>query len=143
MRYDCGGFSLELPRDWLDTTESDASPFTLSKAAGVGALQFSLALYVDGEAPSPDSQALFALLVDFAKTNSLGQAKEVALEDLDIILAAASFLPDGDTFVRAWYLSDGFSFAKVTYLCNKSHLSSELSESEQIVRSIRFASKGT
>ena len=52
MRFSYGQFSLDLPNGWMDTTE-EAEPFTLSKSDGVGALQFSVAIYGAGKRRIP------------------------------------------------------------------------------------------
>lgn len=140
MRYDCGGYSLEIPRGWFDTTD-DRGPFTLSRDGGVGALQFSVGLYCAGVVPSPDASELGYLLEEFTQMHSLGMPREGISENGSLLLAAASFLPDERTYVRVWYVSRGGSFAQITYVCEKTDLDDELSEAEAIVRSIQFASK--
>ena len=142
MRFSCGQFSLDLPVGWMDTTE-EPEPFTLSKAEGVGALQFSVAIYSAGQVPGPTTGELSNLLSEFAKTHGLGEPSEHFKEGGQISLAAAAFHPDQDTFVRAWYLSDGFGIAKITYVCHSSNVSTEISEAELIVRSFQFIPSGT
>ena len=134
MRYDCGGFTLEIPTDWFDTTEVD-QPFTLSKPAGTGALQFSAALYSGGTVPAVDSAALAVLLEDFATARSLGPLTNRTLERGDLSLAAGSFLAGG----RVWYASDGRSVAKITFVWEQQINEGELQEAEQIVHSLRFS----
>jgi hypothetical protein len=52
-------------------------------------------------------------------------------------MVAGSFM-SGDDFVRAWYVSDGLSFALVTYVCEAGGEADELAECEQIVGSLAF-----
>ena len=134
MRYDCGGFTLEIPTDWFDTTAVD-QPFTLSKPAGTGALQFSAGLYSGGTVPEVDSAALAALLEDFATAHSLGQLENRTIEQGDLSLAAGSLSAGG----RVWYASDGRSVAKITFVWEQQLDEGELQEAEQIVRSLRFS----
>ncbi|UOV04006.1 hypothetical protein MUU75_12660 [Pseudoxanthomonas mexicana] len=138
MRFSCGQFSIELSSGWMDTTE-DPWPFTLSKADGVGALQFSVAVYRSGQAPVPTVDDLSGLLSEFATTHNLGDSSEDFQQVGQITFIGSSFRPDADTFIRAWYLSDGFSIAKVTYTCHSSDVGSELDEAEFIVRSFQFS----
>jgi len=134
MRYDCGGFTLEIPTDWFDTTTVN-QPFTLSKPAGTGALQFSAGLYVGGTAPAVDLTALIVLLEDFATAHSLGPLTNRTVEDGELSLAAASFSAGG----RVWYVSDSWSVAKITFVWEQQLDEVELQEAEQIVRSLRFS----
>ncbi len=53
-------------------------------------------------------------------------------------MAAGSFLSGGD-FVRVWYVSDGLSFARVTYVCEAGRETEELADCEQIIGSLAFA----
>jgi hypothetical protein len=141
MRFDCGSISLDLPPDWLDTTE-EQYPFTLTKPHGAGALQFTVAAYSGGEAPSVSLAALVAMLNDFSRTHSLGPLSNQVHEQSELSLAAASFqMPDG-TLGRVWYVSDGWSIAKITYLCQRGLFEPELTEAEHIVRSLRFVASG-
>jgi hypothetical protein len=143
MRYDCGGYSLEVPDGWFDTTEGESSPFTLARAEGVGALQLSVALYNDGLPPNASSNVLREMLEEFAQTHTLGSSFDLVAEEEPVPLAAASFfLEEGQTFLRSWFVSDGLSFAKITYVCAKADLGPEVNECEKIVRSIEFTATG-
>jgi hypothetical protein len=137
MRFDCGSISLDLPPDWLDTTE-DQHPFTLTKPHGVGALQFTVAAYSAGKPPAVNLSALVAMLNDFARTHSLGPLSNQVQEQSKLLLAAASFQVPDHTLGRVWYVSDGWSIAKVTYVCEAALFGAELTDAEQIVRSLRF-----
>ncbi|MBX3628008.1 MAG: hypothetical protein KF892_23570 [Rhizobacter sp.] len=138
MRYDCGSITLEFPVGWFDTTTDDL-PFTLSKTDGVGALQFSVATYKEGSPPAIDVAALGSMVAEFAKTNSLDPLRDrVQMQD-DLLLAAASFTADEGTHGRVWYVSDGWSLAKITYVCEQVPPQPELHEAEQIVRSLQFS----
>ena len=134
MRYDCGGFTLEIPSDWFDTTAVN-QPFTLSKPAGTGALQFSVGLYAEGTVPAVDSAALAVLLEDFATAHSLGPLTNRTLEHGELSLAAGTFSAGG----RVWYVSDSWSVAKITFVWEQQILEIELQEAEQIVHSLRFS----
>ncbi|MCE9660690.1 MAG: hypothetical protein K8R60_19345 [Burkholderiales bacterium] len=143
MRANCGAFSADLPVGWADTTDANA-PFTLCKQPdGVGALQFSIARYRSGVQPKINTSVLLGWLQELAESSSRGPAESVMQEDGDLRLAAGSFFPDSQTFARAWYASDGANVAKVTYVCAKQDVGSELVEAERIVRSIRFEHHGT
>ena len=138
MRYDCGSISLEFPIGWFDTTIDDL-PLTLSKTDGVGALQFSVATYKQGSSPAIDVAALGSMVLEFAKTSSLGPLRDQVQMQGDLALVAASFSADGHTHGRVWYVSDGWSLAKITYVCEQAPPQLELREAEQIVRSLQFS----
>jgi hypothetical protein len=135
---DCGDFCARLPADWCDITESlePGSPFTLALPEGVGALQFSSARYVSGTLPNPTSLDLDEMLAEFAHVAALGEPHDRVREESPIALAAATYIQT-DAVIRAWYVSDGRSVAKITYTCFGSALQErELLDCESIVRSI-------
>jgi hypothetical protein len=134
-------FNIRCADGWHDIThevEAVDPPWTLAKADGVGALQFSIATYVSGSIPNPSSQDLLALLREFADSHELGEPFGIVTEDQDLLIAAASFR-FGDDFARAWYVSDGRSFAKVTYTCAWGEEKDELSDCELMIRTLSFA----
>jgi hypothetical protein len=61
----------------------------------------------------------------------------VVVDDGGLLLAAGSFR-NGDDFLRVWYVSDGQSFAKVTYTSDWDEQHSELPDCEQMIRTLRF-----
>jgi hypothetical protein len=133
-------FTIRCSDGWCDITdeiEAADPPWTLAKPDGVGAFQFSLATYKSGRIPNPSPQVLLSLLRDFASSQELGEPAEVVTEDRDLRIAAGSFR-HRDDFVRAWYASDGRSFAKVTYTCVWSAQQAELPDCERMIRSLRF-----
>jgi hypothetical protein len=133
------GFSLRVPDDWGDiTADLDAdSPITLARPSGVGVLQLSCARYVSAALPSPTCDDLDEMLMDFAAAHELGVPRERIREEEPLLLAAATF-DQGDASVRAWYVSDGRSVAKVTYMCLGSELKlDEVRDCESIVRNHR------
>ena len=68
----------------------------------------------------------------------LGKPADVVTESGPPRLAAGSFDWD-ENFLRVWCVSDGRSFAFITYTCAAEHAGPELPACEQIVRSILFA----
>jgi hypothetical protein len=138
-------FAVDAPRGWADVTDSveaDDPPFTLNRvggAGGVGSLQFSVGLYRGGPKPDPTPGQLLGMLDEFAGSRGLGRPGDVATERRPSLrLAAGSFSLDGN-FLRVWYLSDGLSFALVTYTCAAGQEAEELADCERIVRSLVFA----
>lgn len=138
MRYDCGPFSLELPAGWFDTT-AEEEPFTLSKESGTGALQFSVAKYREGARPAAGAVALDMLLGDFAESHSLSPLEDTFLERNAISLAGGTFSATAPLQGRAWYASDGWNIAKITFVWEGKINEQELREAEHIVRSLRFS----
>ncbi|HLL88855.1 MAG TPA: hypothetical protein VK324_06105 [Tepidisphaeraceae bacterium] len=63
-------FSVDLPPGWADVTadvKAHDPPPTFTPHGGVGALQFSIAVYRSGRRPTPDVVSLQQLLDDFAR----------------------------------------------------------------------------
>ena len=140
-RAEFSHFTVDLPPGWGDITadvEADEPPTTVARDDGVGALQFSIALYESGKRPRGDVEELQELLDAFAESHGWTSRSDATSESLPRGLVAASFRPGGD-FVRVWYVCESGDFALVTYLCAASDIShSELDEAEQIVRSVGF-----
>ena len=133
-------FTLQRLSGWLDTThELDVPnpPWTFTRPDGVGAFQFSVSRYVSGPLPNPSASVLLSMLREFAVSRELGEPANIVTEDGDLRLAGASFRT-GDDFIRVWYVSDGYSFAKITYTCACGVEQAELSDCEQMVRTLRF-----
>jgi hypothetical protein len=133
-------FTIKCNDGWCDITndvEAADPPWTLAKPDGVGAFQFSVATYKSGSVPNPSPQVLFSMLCDFASSRELGEPAEVVTEDGELRIAAGSFRW-GEDFLRVWYVSDGYSFAKVTYTCSWGAQQSELPDCEQMLRTLRF-----
>ncbi|HWX21028.1 MAG TPA: hypothetical protein VN578_14100 [Candidatus Binatia bacterium] len=133
-------FTIRRSDGWCDITdeiEAANPPWTQAKLDGVGAFQFSVALYKSGRIPDPPSQLLLSMLRDFASSRELGEAADIVVEDGELRIAAASFTP-GDEFIRVWYASDGRNFAKVTYTCARGAQQTELPDCERMIRTLRF-----
>jgi hypothetical protein len=134
-------FAVQVPRGWVDVTESvegDDPPYTVAHRQGVGALQFSVALYESGPIPNPTPAVLLGMVREFGRIRGLGEPSAVVTEPGPPRLAAGSFAW-GDDFVRVWQVSDGRNFAFVTYTCAAEDAGPELEACERIVRSIVFA----
>src|ERR1044071_8328859 len=133
-------FTIKCSDGWCDITDEveAADPlWTLARPDGVGAFQFSIATYQSGLIPNPTPRDLLSLLRDFASSRHLGEPTDVVVEDADLRLAAGNFR-FGEDFLRVWYVSDGESFAKVTYTCAWGAQHSELLDCEQMIRTLRF-----
>ena len=132
-------FAIESAPNWLDVTDDipgDNVPLTFARPDGFGALQFSIASYESGPIPDPSTDTLLNLLRDFAQSRELGTATDVCTEVEPLRLAAGSF--HTDSFIRVWYVSDGRSFALVTFTCDAEHAADELPDCEQMVRTLLF-----
>ena len=136
-------FAIDCCEGWCDITDevevADA-PWTLAKPDGVGAFQFSVATYKSGRIPNPTPESLLSLLRDFAISHELGEPADIVTEAGELRIAAGSFR-QGDSFIRAWYISDGHSFARITYTCAFGQQQAELSDCEQMVRTLRFTNE--
>jgi len=140
------GMSLTACEGWEDTTglvQGNDAPFTVTKAAaGVGALQFSPAIYERGERPEPTLEDLSKMLREFAANHQLGDSFEQTVVTGELFGIGASYHREDD-FIRVWYLSNGWSFLLVTYVCEWESRHVEVSEREQMVSSIRLQSSTT
>lgn len=140
MRLDFGPFAVQVPPGWegiTDVVQADAPPYTLARCDGVGALQFSIALYKSGRIPNPTAGELQKMVETFGDERGLGEASEFVIETGPPVLAAGTFRW-GDDFVRVWQVSDGCSFALVTYTCAARDVGPEVAVCADIVRSIEF-----
>jgi hypothetical protein len=138
-------FAVQAPRGWADITadiEADDPPSTIAHQDGVGALQFSIALYKSGPDPDPTPADLLEMVKEFGRGRRLGEPIDVVSEHGPPRLAAGSFAWDDD-FLRVWQVSHGGNFAFVTYTCAAENAGPELGTCEQIVRSITFRSART
>jgi len=133
-------FTIERADGWFDITdelEVPDPPWTLSRPEGVGAVQFSVARYERGAVPNASPNVLLSLLLDFASSHELGEPSDIVTEAGDLRIAAGNFRT-ADSFIRAWYISDGRSFALITYTCASGQQQAELSDCEHMVRTLRF-----
>jgi hypothetical protein len=136
-----GPLELEAAVEWKDITDEGDVPFTLARAIdGVGALQFSTAIYKSGPVPSPSLQDLSSLLEDFRRSQNLREPHDPEIESGNLSLVGSSFRSEGD-FIRVWYVSDGFNFVLATYVCEWGYQDKELAQCKEIVRSIRFVER--
>ena len=139
-RVDIGGATVELPADWADISDDGDDLMSLAKQDGVGALQFSIAEYVDGVDPNIDHDGLLGLLRAFAEGKRYGEPHGIAR------LAGAVRGVSGDFTLpkhrlRVWYLSDGRNVALVTYVVLAEHRAAaeeELREASSIAHSLLF-----
>ena len=133
-------FTLKWIAGWHDVThelDSPDAPWTFARPDGLGAFQFSIATYDSGPVPDPSPEVLLTMLREFAASHDLTGESDIVTEDGALRLAASSFRL-ADSFVRAWYISDGRSCARVTYTCAGEASPSELRDCEQMVRTLRF-----
>jgi hypothetical protein len=133
-------FAVQVPEGWsdiTDTVEADDPPSTLAHQDGLGALQFSVALYGSGPFPDPSPSVLQDMVEKFGYERGLGEPLVVVAELGPPRLAAGSFTW-GKDFLRVWQVSDGRNFALVTFICAAENAGPELEVCELIVRSITF-----
>jgi hypothetical protein len=136
-----GPLELKAGVEWKDITDEGDVPFTLARPAdGVGALQFSPAVYKSGRVPNPSLNDLSSMLQEFSRTRNLGEPHDTETESGRLSLVSTSFRFEDD-FIRVWYLSDGFSILFVTYVCEWGSQDKELAQCKEIVRSIRFVER--
>lgn len=135
-----GPISVTVPAGWTEITDEldlPNAPHTLAHGAGEGALQFSVAAYTGGKQPRTTARELREMSLNLGESESLGKPEDVVFEDGPPLLGAAGFRTDGHV-IRIWHVSDGWSFACVTYTGPASGYEQELADCERIVRTIRF-----
>jgi hypothetical protein len=138
---DFGVFSLSVADGWEDITatldDADAPLTVADPISGVGALQFSPAIYKGGRLPCVGPQDLCAFLDEFASRQGLGGPFDRSTYSEGVIVEGASY-HSGEDLIRVWYASDGNSVMLVTYVCEWAEREREASQREMSVRSIRF-----
>ena len=100
FKHEFGGIATFAPETWIETTEDveiENAPFTLAKKdIGVGALQFSIALYKDGEEPNIDVARLKEMLVNFADDKGLGEGFDEQIYEKRVTVVASSYHVEDD-----------------------------------------------
>ncbi|MBV8398550.1 MAG: hypothetical protein JOZ17_07405 [Acetobacteraceae bacterium] len=114
------------------------SPLTIADpVAGVGALQFSPAIYKAGRLPQIGPEDLSELLDEFACKQGLEGPFDHSIYPGEVAIEGASFHAEDD-LIRVWYATDGKNVMLITYVCNWDYRDQEACEREMIVRSVRF-----
>ncbi|MCW8130791.1 MAG: hypothetical protein KIS92_10610 [Planctomycetota bacterium] len=131
-----GGVQIDLPQAWKNTTPKDG-PVSFEKENGVGALQFTTAIYEGGKSPQISLSGLEALLVDFCSKNSMVDTFDRLARRGAVQIVGCSARHKGD-LVRIWYLSDGDSVVFATYVCEWEHRGLELEACEKAIASLVF-----
>ena len=145
-RVKFAGFSVMLPKGWIDVTDEldEGSPFTLRKENNaLGALQFAVRLCKPGKSPDINIDKLTSLLNDFSAKNELGTARNIKKCNEGMLSISGEFV-NSDEFVCIWYVSENNNIAMITYgstLADDSLLPGEVAEADQIVKSIIFENK--
>lgn len=130
-----------IPDEWSEAEEAEGDgPLTLIREDGVGALQFSAAVYEAGEEPRITRNDLRQMLETFAEQHSFTSGRDRTEEDGPSIIVAATY-EDGPDCIRIWFISDTLNAALATYVCDCREWNKEVEECEKIVRSVRFVTK--
>ncbi len=140
--HEFNGNMVSSPETWIDTTEdvnAKDAPFTLAKKdIGIGALQFSFALYKRSEEPNITISDLKEMLAHFAEAKELGESFDQQVYENRLNVVAASYHVESD-LIRVWYCSDEKNIALITYVCAWDKRGEEIRECEDIIRTIRFS----
>jgi len=137
-----GSIAVAAPKSWVDLTpdlDDPDAPYTLAKQDGVGALQFSIAVYRRGKNPSISAADLQDMLREFERAQQLRKGFDRRNQEDALSITAASYHEtESDDFIRLWYVSDGKNVALVSYTCSWAAPRNELQDCEHIVESISF-----
>jgi hypothetical protein len=138
---DFDAFCISVADGWEDITatmdDADAPWTVADPVSGVGALQFSPAIYKGGELPQVEPQDLSVLLDDFASRQGLDDPFDRSTYSSKVAIEGMSF-HSGEELIRVWYASDGKNIMLATYVCEWCHRGREALHAEMAVRSIRF-----
>jgi hypothetical protein len=109
---------MSAPEAWRDITSelNNISPtFTIADPDnGVGALQFSTAIYRQGAIPSPTVEDLATMVKDFALSKQLGDAISKTTFKGYISFYHSDFQVL-DNYFAVWFITDGRNIALATY----------------------------
>jgi hypothetical protein len=141
VRVQLSNFSFDVPDDWCDITPEDdeSYPFTIAREGGVGAIQFSFALWVGGKKPAIGAEKLHEMFARFCETQAL------PIECRSFNSAAGSAIGGScitpEALSGAWYVSDGVNVALITFTSMDAadpESMSELVVAEGVVSSATF-----
>jgi len=134
------GFRVLASTHWEDLSEAGQTCFTLGDPKhGVGALQFSTALYRSGAAPHISLSGLRRMREDFERSRRLEEPFDL-IEKVEPLMAVVGSYHYGGDFLRVWFVSDGLNAILATYVCAWPDRDVEADECLRIVGSIQFVS---
>lgn len=138
------GLMIDLPADWLDITDDGDPncPPTLARQDGVGVIQFSVAHYQGGAPPNITLVELTSMFAEFAAAHGLQGEIEPDRGARSTVVGSCS--RSRDEVLCAWYVSDGWSVATVTYnsqAVDDPATERELAIASEAVRTIGFLSR--
>lgn len=141
MLVDFHGMKLELPAGWSDVTDDlpVGGPPSLSRADGVGAIQFTFAKYRSGEEPNVTIAALRNFLLDFFERNKISLDRVV--EKPGHVISIEGVSDSERHFILARYFSNGRDVALATYTCLETssiEMQEDLKGVEIIMNSMKF-----
>lgn len=140
MAYE--GLAFQCPQHWDDITDEvdgDDVPITIADfESGVGALQFTIALYKEGELPQLDESLIREMLLDYAGELGLGTAVDVSPHTGKLEGIKATYQINDD-FLVLWFLTNGTSLIMATYNCEWTNRNVEYSVVEEIMSTVEIA----
>ncbi len=147
-RVRLGPFSVNAPRAWHDVTDeldTVERPWTLVRSNEGGAFQFSAASYRRGQVPLPGTDALLQMAREFGTVRGLGKGFDENVSEGSLEAAASPRIgaisyAAPDSFIRVWYVSDGFNLLMATFMADSQSPDriQELTECEEMIRSVRW-----
>jgi hypothetical protein len=130
---------LDLPEAWVDVTDDlpPDSPPTLARPDGIGAIQFTVARYATGTVPQFSEANLREML---ARQTAAATGLDIQAELVEGLHIVGGTRVLEENALGAWYVSDGFNLAFVTYVGQGSAelVEGEISDTRDIVNSIIF-----
>jgi hypothetical protein len=140
------GFTVICPEGWLATLDestysdpSGAAPVRLLPAHGFGELLVSRPALHPDEQPGADAVELESLAREWGLRRGIDEPLSVSTEVREGSAGASASYRLGDEFIQLWFVSNGSSMLKVSYVCPWSERDRDRAAREALVGSLRFA----
>lgn len=138
------GFSAMLPEGWKqsrdEVTYSEAgehAPMRFTSPARRGVLRVSVPWLDPDEQPGADPDELEGLAREWGLRRGIEEPLSCATELREGLAQAAASYRIGDDFVAVWFLSDGATLIKASYVCRWDEREVDRPAREAIVGSLR------
>jgi len=136
-------FKISLPHGWSELDNPDG-PVTFYRdlSESSGALQISTAEYNGGSLPDPTTEDLKRMSEEFGEKHECGQLVESSCGGCDFgRMGTAAFTSTEHPRTQIWFLSNGRDFILVTHICTTDADPIEVSEAQEIVRTLTFGKR--
>ncbi|MES2505815.1 MAG: hypothetical protein V4599_03875 [Verrucomicrobiota bacterium] len=108
---------------------------------GIGALQFSVGLYVEGQTPDISQKTLEHLLYHFEDAQGFERHQNALTWQSNFVFGITCDYVDQEGFVRVWHCSNGADITMITFVVDSLTTPEaviELDQADHIVKSLKF-----